>query len=181
MSPDSRVRRHLVRTCAVAFSLLAVGVWWVTRVPALAPVEGDVAGIDLGGVRFAAELAVDPGTQHRGLSGRDQIDPLGGMLFAYPSPRAMQFVMRDCLVPIDIAFLDTAGRVVALHEMKVETPRQPWETPRQYEARLPRYQSPPEAHFALEVAGGRFAELGVGVGALARFDTGAVLGRLAPR
>ncbi len=166
-----------------AFAVLAaaLALWLAHREAGLPPIEGDHVGIDLGGVRFVVELAADPATQQRGLSGRDAIDPLGGMLFAYPSPRRLQFVMRDCRVPIDIAFLDGAGRVVALHAMKVETPRQAWETKRQYETRLPRYTSPPQAWFALEVAGGRLAELGVEVGSDARFDVRGVLARLAPR
>jgi uncharacterized membrane protein (UPF0127 family) len=163
------------------FAVLAAAFWLATRTPALPPIEDDRVGVDLGGVRFIAELAADPATQQRGLSGRERIDALGGMLFAYPSPRPLQFVMRDCLVPIDIAFLDRAGRVVAVHAMGVETPRQPWETKRQYEARLPRYTSPPEALFALEVAGGRLAELGVEVASTARFDVAAVLARLQRR
>lgn len=176
--PDP-ARRPWVWACAVGFSLLAAGLWWATRAPALPPVSDDRVGIDLGGERFVVELAADPAAQHRGLSGRDSIDPNGGMLFGYPSAaRALQFVMRDCEVPIDIAFLDRGGRVLAVHAMKVETPRQPWETPRQYEQRLPRYTSPAGAQFALEVAGARLEALGVGVGSHARFDVDAVLTRL---
>ena len=37
-------------------------------------------------------------------------------------------VMRDCRVAIDVAFLDGAGRVVAIHEMPVEPPRLPRES-----------------------------------------------------
>ncbi len=177
MARGSEQRARWVAACGGGFALLAALAWWATRVPALPPVEGNRVGIDLGGERFTVELAADPGTQYRGLSFRESIAPTGGMLFAYPRPGAMQFVMRDCLVPIDIAFLDAGGRVLALHAMQVETPKQPWETPRQYEARLPRYEGPAATQFALEVAGGRLAELGVEVGARARFDIAAVLSR----
>lgn len=171
-------RRGPVWACALGFALLAAALWWATRAPALPPVTDDQVGIDLAGERFVVELAADPATQHRGLSGRESIDPTGGMLFAYPAPQALQFVMRDCTVPIDIAYLDRGGRVLAFHAMRVETPRQPWETRRQYELRLPRYTSPAGAHFALEVAGGRLDELGVEVGSVARLDADAVLARL---
>lgn len=167
--------------CGIVFAGLALGVWWVTRAPALPPVEGDRVGVDLGGTRFVVELAAEAALQYRGLSGRESIDPLGGMLFVYPTPRAMQFVMRDCLVPIDIAFLDPRGEVVGIHAMEVEAPRQPWESAREYEQRLRRYGSPPGAQFALELAGGRLRELGVEVGSRAVFDLATVLARAGVR
>ncbi len=178
MSSVASARARWVGVSGVVFVCLAAAIWWVTRAPALPPVDGDRVGIDLGGERFVVELAVEPAAQHRGLSGRDHIEALGGMLFAYPSPRAMQFVMRECLVPIDIAFLDRRGAVLAVHAMQVETPRQPWETPRQYEQRLRRYTSPAGAQFALELAGGRLRELGIDVGSRAFFDVAAVLAQL---
>lgn len=171
------VGARLARASGLCFLLLAAGLWWVIRTPALPPIDGDRVGLDLGGERFVVELAADPMIQHRGLSGRESIDPLEGMLFAYPTPRALQFVMRDCVVPIDIAFLNRSGRVIGVHAMKVETPRQPWESKREYERRLLRYQSPPSAFFALEVAGGRLAELGIDEGSITYFDAEAVLAR----
>ncbi len=177
MSAATRARGRWVPACGIVLACLALGLWWTTRAPALPPVEGDRVGVDLGDTRLVVELAVEATVQYRGLSGRASIDPLGGMLFVYPTPRAMQFVMRDCLVPIDIAFLDTRGTVVAVHAMEVETPRQPWESSREYEQRLRRYTSPPDAQFALELAGGRLRELGVGVGSRVRFDVATVLGR----
>ena len=57
------------------------------------------------------------------------------------------------------------GRVVALHRMPAEPPRRPDESPFDYERRLPVYPSRAPAQFAIELAGGRLAQLGVGVGA----------------
>lgn len=145
-------------------------------------VEDDRIAIDLGGARFRAELAVDFASQTRGLGGRERIDPEGGMLFVYPQPEPLVFVMRDCLAPIDIAFLDAEGRVVSMHTMVVEPPRQPWETMQAYQARLRLYPSEQPAQFVFETAAGRFAELGVGVGDRARFDRQgvvAMIGRVA--
>jgi hypothetical protein len=107
------------------------------------------------------EVASDPVVMHRGLGGRLRIDPHGGMLFVYPAPRPLAFVMRDCLVAIDVAFLDEAGRVIAIHEMKPEPPRRPDESAAAYEARLPVYPSPLPARRAVELAGGRLRALGV--------------------
>jgi uncharacterized membrane protein (UPF0127 family) len=131
----------------------------------------------IGGETFALELALDPATRQRGLGGRDRLPRGGGMLFAFPSPRPLAMVMRDCPMPIDVAFLDPSGRVVALHSMAPEPPRRADETAWQYEQRLPAYPSGAPAQFALEVAGGRLAQLGVRVGSRLAFDAQALARR----
>jgi uncharacterized membrane protein (UPF0127 family) len=118
----------------------------------------------IGGQRFLLEVAADPQSMVRGLGGRTVIPPLGGMLFVYPAPGPLAFVMRDCPIPIDVAFLDPDGRIVNLHTMKPEPPRRPGETVAAYEGRLPSYPSSGPAQYAVELAGGRLAELGVGKG-----------------
>ena len=152
--------RQLLRLVGIALLLLC---------PAPAHPDEDhhspeVVWVALGGESFQLELALDPQTRQRGLSGRESISRHGGMLFVLPSPRPFAMVMRDCSVPIDVAFLDDAGRVVAVHEMKVEPPRQPGEPRVLYEARLSAYPSGQPVRFAIETAGGRLAQLGLTVG-----------------
>jgi uncharacterized membrane protein (UPF0127 family) len=129
----------------------------------------------LGGETFTLELAADPATRYRGLSGRTSIGRNAGMLFVYPgsAPRAM--VMRDCPVPIDVAFLDAEGRIVALSEMKPAPPRASHEARSAYEARLPVHHSGAPARFAIELAGGRLAALGLRVGDEIVLDTAALV------
>ena len=115
----------------------------------------------IAGESFRLELAEDSETMFRGLGGRTEIPTRGGMLFAYPAPRPLAFVMRDCLVPIDIAYLDAEGRVLNRHTMRVEPPRGEDESVAAYEARLPSYRSAGPARYAVEVAGGLLDELGV--------------------
>jgi uncharacterized membrane protein (UPF0127 family) len=115
----------------------------------------------IGGEPFTLEVARDPAAQYRGLGGRTSIDRHGGMLFVFPVSQILAFVMRDCPIPIDVAFLDADGRVVATHEMQPEMPRGPGETAIAYEQRLHLYGSGLPAHYAIEMAGGRLRELGV--------------------
>ena len=87
--------------------------------------------VEIAGEPFELELALDAASRHQGLSGRRAIEPNGGMLFVntVESPRAM--VMRDCAIPIDVAFLDFSGEVVAIHEMRPELPHVgPTESPK---------------------------------------------------
>jgi len=137
----------------------------------------EVAFVALAGETFTLELALDPPTRQRGLSGRSEIPRHGGMLFVLPRPQPFAMVMRDCPVPIDVAFLDAEGRVVALHEMAVEAPRAPGESSATYESRLPLYASSMPVQFAIETAGGRLSELGLAVGARVALDTSALVAR----
>lgn len=146
------------------------------KAPPARKAKPTTAWVEIGSELFELELALDARTSHRGLGGRRFISPTGGMMFVNPVARAGAMVMRDCPIPIDVAFLDEDGRIVASHEMQPEPPRGLDESARQYESRLPVYRSQGLVRFSVETAGGRLAELGVGVGDLLVFDTRAVLG-----
>lgn len=145
--------------------------------PAVAAPPHEVAFVALGGETFTLELALDPATRQRGLSGRGEIPRNAGMLFVLPTPRPFAMVMRDCPAPIDVAFVDADGRVVAVHEMAAEPPRAPGESALAYESRLPLYPSGGPVQFAIEVAGGRLAALGVAPGARVSLDRAGLVAR----
>ncbi|MBL0870283.1 MAG: DUF192 domain-containing protein [Phycisphaerales bacterium] len=140
----------------------------------------NVGAVKLGGRKFFLELALDPQTRFRGLSERTVIEPDGGMLFVFPPGQvAVQgFVMRDCPIAIDIVYLDPAGRVLAMYEMKPEPPRDASKgegTPADannvtYNARLKQYSSRFPAQFVIELAGGTLKTLNVKEGDLVQFE-----------
>ncbi len=117
----------------------------------------DLQTVTIDGRTFHLELALDADTRLQGFSDREHIDPDGGMLFVFPQvvpASRLQFVMRRCLVPIDIIFLGPNGRVLATHAMEVE----PFDTP---EMDLKRYGSGYPGQFAIELAGGTLETLNV--------------------
>jgi uncharacterized membrane protein (UPF0127 family) len=118
----------------------------------------------LSGIAYELELAADPASRERGLSGRTSVDARGGMLFVFPDDAPRVFWMRDCSVDIDIAFLDRTGRVVAAHRMTVEPSRRPDESQEQYWSRLRQYPSRAPARFAVELRAGSLSMLGLTVG-----------------
>lgn len=136
----------------------------------------NVESVKISGETFHLELALDQPTRFRGLSGRTHIEEDGGMLFVFPRASVQAFVMRDCLVPIDIIFLDPAGRIVAMHEMPVEEPRRDDEPETtnpladKYEQRLKRYSSKFPAQFVIELAGGSLDRLDLEEGDLIKLD-----------
>ncbi len=131
--------------------------------------------VEIAGEPFELELALDAASRHQGLSGRVAIEPNGGMLFVNTVERPQAMVMRDCAVPIDVAFLDFSGEVVTIHEMRPELPRRPGEGQREYESRLRVYESGAPVGFAIETAGGRLDEVGLQVGDSVVFDIARVL------
>ncbi len=163
---------------ALALAALALGATAAcadAEAPSAAP---ESVRVLLGDEIFVLELAVDPATRQRGLSERPFIPPHGGMLFVFPRAKLHAMVMRDCPVPLDVAFLDARGRVVAVHDMKTEPPRRQGESDFDYESRLPVYPSGGPALFAVETAAGRLAEVGLAVGQRVELDARA-LARLA--
>jgi len=158
--------RLLARALLLALALACREPAQVTPPPA----PGETLFLAIGGETFTLELALDPATRQRGLGGRTGLPRNGGMFFAFTAPRPLAMVMRDCPEPIDVAFLDGDGRVIALHTMPPEAPRLAGESALAYEQRLPEYASGAPAQFAIEVAGGRLAQLGVRVGSRLPFD-----------
>ncbi|MFM9958718.1 MAG: DUF192 domain-containing protein [Phycisphaerales bacterium] len=137
--------------------------------------EGERIPVVVAGKTFKLEPAFDDPSRMRGLGGRAKIEEDGGMMFIFPIAHRMEFVMRDCLTDIDIAFVDDSGRVLTMHEMKMEEPRRPDEPVvpppgvDPYDVRLKRYGSRFPCRIALEFAGGTLRKLGVKEGDKAQF------------
>ena len=118
----------------------------------------------LAGMPYELEVASDPPSRERGLMGRADVPARGGMLFIFPDDAPRAFWMRNCLVDIDVAFLDRGGRIVATHAMRAEPLRREHETEEQYLLRLRHYASSAPARFAIELRAGSLAKLGLVVG-----------------
>ena len=119
--------------------------------------------VEIAGERFTLEPAIDPVARTRGLMGRREIAQQGGMLFIFPRPNYQSFWMANCLVDIDLIFLDPRGRVTAAHRMKWERPRGADESELAYQTRLRSYPSVFPAQFAIELAAGSIDRLGIRV------------------
>jgi uncharacterized membrane protein (UPF0127 family) len=119
--------------------------------------------VEIAGERFTLEIAAEDISRAQGLKGRLDIPDDGGMLFVFPQAALQSFWMEDCLVDMDIIFLDAQGRVTAAHEMKVEPPRRSDETQQSYQRRLRGYRSVYPAQFAIELKAGTIARLDIGI------------------
>jgi len=136
--------------------------------------------VTIGGRPFTLEIAADDAKRTKGLGGRTEIAPDGGMLFSFRASAIRHFIMRDCPVDIDIIFLDAACNVTRTHAMKAEPPRGEGEgepgdfvNPK-YHSRLKQYSSRYSAKYAIELRGGTLEGLGVQEGDHIELDTKAL-------
>jgi uncharacterized protein len=98
-------------------------------------------------------IAAEPADRRQGLMGVEHLPDDAGMLFAFPDDRDGGFWMKDTLVPLDIAYADERGTILAIEHME------PCE-----EDPCPTYEPGTEYRVALEVPGGWFEDRGVDVG-----------------
>lgn len=83
-----------------------------------------VMKLQVGNQVVAAELARKPAELGAGMMFRKEMAEDEGMIFALPYPQRASFYMRNTTVPLTIAYIDPAGRILELHDLKPldETP-----------------------------------------------------------
>jgi hypothetical protein len=143
-----------MRNLLIVLSLLCASGCGETR-------EGERVVIN--GETFWLEVSADEASRTRGLMYRESIPDDGGMLFIFPDSAVRPFWMGNCLVDIDIIFVDGGGRVTAVHRMQAETPRRSDESDIAYRRRLRDYSSVYPATFAIELKAGTLDRLRVRV------------------
>lgn len=158
----------LKMTCTTLMLLLVTTVIASCSKPAI--IDGQ-AIVNLDGTKYTLDIVADDENRERGLGGVTELPEHGGMLFAFPDARIRAFVMRDCLIDIDIIFLDSTGRIVAMHHMPTEPPQTSEESDQQYEQRLKRYSSRFSAQYAIEITGGHLERMNLKDGQLIELDT----------
>lgn len=114
------------------------------------------AKVRIGQGEWRVELAVTEAQRRRGLGGRKAVPEGTGMLFVLDREAGgVPFHMKDCLVPLDVAFISASLVVVDIRTMSVEPdPSDPQIL----------YLSEHPYRYALEVAAGELERAGVEIG-----------------
>lgn len=120
---------------------------------------------DWGEAHFRVEIADDEEERARGLMMREALSAGAGMLFVFEQSRPVSFWMENTLIPLDMIFVDEAGRVARVHENAVPGDR----------TLIP---SGVPVRYVLEIGGGLARAFGIGQGTEMRHpsisQTGAV-------
>jgi uncharacterized membrane protein (UPF0127 family) len=103
-------------------------------------------------VEVRVEIADTDPERQRGLMGRTALPEDQGMLFVFGGEQELSFWMRNTLIPLSIAYIDSEGRIVDIQDMKP------------LDDDPPHYVSAEPARYALEVNQGFFEEHGIEVG-----------------
>lgn len=98
-----------------------------------------------------AEVARNDEQRAIGLMNRDEMAANDGMLFVFERPGTQCFWMKNTRIPLTAAFIDDAGRIVNLADMKPQT--------------LESHCSTKPVRYVLEMNQGWFAKRGIGPGA----------------
>ena len=77
----------------------------------------------------------------------------------FPDSDYRSFWMANCLIDIDLIFIDSRGSISNLHRMKAEPPRAQSESLLAYQSRLKHYWSSVPVRFAIELPTGSIEAL----------------------
>ena len=72
----------------------------------------DIKYVQIAGVSVKVDLALTPGEQEQGLSGRAGLDDNTGMLFVFNKPDKYLFWMKDMNFSIDMIWIDSKMKVI---------------------------------------------------------------------
>jgi hypothetical protein len=107
----------------------------------------------IGNQFFQLEVARTFAEQEKGLMERDSMPEDHGMIFVFATEHVQEFWMKNTRFPLDIIFLDSAGKVVSVHSM------QAYDTTHNTSSNVP-------ARYAIEIRQGAAAASGVKIGAV---------------
>jgi hypothetical protein len=69
-----------------------------------------------------AEVAATPQEDARGLMYRRSLGDNSGMIFFLAGPQTASFWMKNCFIPLSVAFIDKDGTILEIHDMQPPPP-----------------------------------------------------------
>ena len=147
-----RLIRHGLRGLAIACGLLGAGC-----------ASGGDHWVEIGGERYAVEIADDDAERARGLMFRDRMPADRGMLFIHEREEPQAYWMKNTRIPLDILYFDDARLLVSQQR---DVP------PCSAGNACPSYPSDEPARYVLELNAGQAARLDLQDGVELRLGPG---------
>jgi len=118
--------------------------------------------LGIGSEEMVAEMALSAAQQQTGMMFRTNIAENEGMVFVLPETRRASFWMKNCFVPLSIAYIDPDGVIQEIHDLQ----------PQNTNSVLSASQN---IRFALETSQGWFQRHNVSTGTLVRTEHGSLM------
>ncbi|MFT4171513.1 MAG: DUF192 domain-containing protein [Rhodocyclaceae bacterium] len=77
--------------------------------------------LSIGMFRIDTEVAADNMARMKGLMFRKNMPQSAGMLFVFPAAQSHCMWMKNTLIPLSVAFIDDAGKIINIEDMAPET------------------------------------------------------------
>jgi len=164
--PPMKSRQRRLARLVRNVSILLLGAFVVGCDKPIAPLPAPAAGVasisgqtpqslekiqmKIAGRMFTIEVADEPREREIGLMHRSQMPIDHGMIFAWPLLDRRSFYMKNTRISLDIMYIDSAGIVVDIQQMKAFD--------------LSSYPSAKPAQYAIELNEGVSAKIGLKVG-----------------
>lgn len=135
-----------------------VGAWVAYGHAADAPLVRSTVAFPNGTV-YSVEVPQTQAERERGLMFRSSLAPRNGMLFIFPQSGQLEFWMKDCLIPLDLIWLNEQKRVVYIRPEAPPCSKDP----------CPLYNPGVPARYVLEIPAGAAKQEGLTLGSLLKF------------
>lgn len=135
--------------------------WFEDMLPKEAQPKLPTIKVWVGAEELVTELALTGEQQMTGMMWRTNMPENTAMLFVHPTPRQAGYWMKNCYVPLSVAYLDTDGVILEIYDMK------PHDTNSVVSAST-------SVRFALETSQGWFQRHNISTGAVVRTERGSL-------
>ena len=115
----------------------------------------------VGASELETEMALNGVQQMTGMMWRTNMPENTAMIFVHPQPRQASYWMKNCYVPLSIAYIDTEGAILEIRDL------QPHDT-------ISVVSAATNVRFALETPQGWFQRHNINTGAVVRTERGSL-------